>query len=108
MLRAQVSPLSWPGSAGRPCGGERVKRKEVEGRTRTPPLCGASSVHGFAWGWETRGTTRALLAGGKGVRTLTVGLCAFASGVPGGRQAHHLCAPLGSHTRGTRLNDGRG
>lgn len=30
-----LSQPSWPGSAGRRRGGERVKRKGVEGRTRT-------------------------------------------------------------------------
>lgn len=42
-LRARGSLLRRQGSAGRRRGGERVKRKGVEGRTRTPPLCGASS-----------------------------------------------------------------
>lgn len=43
VLGVQVSQASWPSSAGARSGGARVKRKGVEGRTRTPPLCGASS-----------------------------------------------------------------
>lgn len=43
VLGVQVSHPSWPSSAGAGSGGARVKRKGVEGRTRTPPLCGASS-----------------------------------------------------------------
>lgn len=43
VLGVQVSQASWPSSAGERSGGARVKRKGVEGRTRTPPLCGASS-----------------------------------------------------------------
>lgn len=39
----QVSQSSWRSSGGARSGDARVKRKEVEGRTRTPPLCGASS-----------------------------------------------------------------
>lgn len=43
--RAPGAGLSAPpaGQCGTRRGGGRVKRKGVEGRTRTPPLCGASS-----------------------------------------------------------------
>lgn len=95
-----LSQPSWPGSAGRRRGGERVKRKGVEGRTRTPPLCGASFGDGFAWGWDSEVSWRGCWAraGGKGLRPCP-GVSALLLPEPPGRcQARRLFAPPGSHT----------
>lgn len=64
LLGVQVSQPSWPSSAGAHSGGARVKRKGVEGRTRTPPLCGASSGVAVPGVWIPKGTGGVVLGTG--------------------------------------------